>query len=349
MTPHTMSNADTLFRQWQMLRLIPRYPRRISTQQLHRALADAGFHTTDRTVSRDLDALSTIFGYTCDEDGRAKLWFWPGASQIMDIPGMEPHAALAWAISEADLRQRLPSSSQAHLRPYFERAQAVLENRQGTARWKSLFHVIPVGPARKPPRLRDRTYDTVCTALIDECCLDVTYRARSTGQTRSLTLHPQALVLRDDVHYLVAMAGNHENPVHFALHRMHDAKLNPASRKRCRKTDIKRYVDESFRYPASTAAIELVLRVTADVAQHLDERPLGAGQVIHPPSMDGGRHTVTTQCADTAELRWWILSMGPGVEVVEPITIRSSTLSALSEALSQYAPTAALPNEGQLN
>jgi len=52
--------SDTLMRQWQMLRLIPRHPQKISTADLKQRLADAGFEITLRTIQRDLMRLDLI-------------------------------------------------------------------------------------------------------------------------------------------------------------------------------------------------------------------------------------------------------------------------------------------------
>jgi len=53
--------SDTLMRQWQMLRLIPRHPLKVSTTDLKNKLADEGFETTQRTIQRDLMKLSDTY------------------------------------------------------------------------------------------------------------------------------------------------------------------------------------------------------------------------------------------------------------------------------------------------
>jgi len=52
--------GDTQMRKWQMLRLVPRYPAKISTAALKQRLADEGFDATQRTIQRDLMKLSDI-------------------------------------------------------------------------------------------------------------------------------------------------------------------------------------------------------------------------------------------------------------------------------------------------
>ena len=58
--------ADTLLRQWTMLRLIPRAPRKIETAALERLLFEEGFEVNRRSIQRDLNTLSTRFPLLCD-------------------------------------------------------------------------------------------------------------------------------------------------------------------------------------------------------------------------------------------------------------------------------------------
>ena len=56
--PHMPSNQDTLFRHWHMLRLVPRYPAKITVTELKNTLASQGFEVTARTLQRDLQEMS---------------------------------------------------------------------------------------------------------------------------------------------------------------------------------------------------------------------------------------------------------------------------------------------------
>lgn len=58
---------DTLLRQWQMLRMIPRYPLKITAKELHSRLQSEQFEVSKRTVERDLLALSELFPLASDE------------------------------------------------------------------------------------------------------------------------------------------------------------------------------------------------------------------------------------------------------------------------------------------
>ena len=52
---------DTLLRQWTLLRLLPRHPRRLEPARLKDKLDAMGIAVTLRTVQRDLNALAAVF------------------------------------------------------------------------------------------------------------------------------------------------------------------------------------------------------------------------------------------------------------------------------------------------
>ena len=49
---------DTLLRHWMMLRMLPRYPLKITSKDLIDKLRDNDFFITKRTVERDSNSLS---------------------------------------------------------------------------------------------------------------------------------------------------------------------------------------------------------------------------------------------------------------------------------------------------
>jgi len=68
----------------------------IKQPDLKQKLADEGFDTTQRTIQRDLMRLSTIYPLACDEEGKPFGWSWMAEADVMDIPGMDSHTALAF-------------------------------------------------------------------------------------------------------------------------------------------------------------------------------------------------------------------------------------------------------------
>ena len=57
----------TLMRQWAILRVVPRYPRRVDAPTICLQLAERGINVTLRTVQIDLNALARAFPLDSDQ------------------------------------------------------------------------------------------------------------------------------------------------------------------------------------------------------------------------------------------------------------------------------------------
>ena len=99
-----MSKHDTFLRQWAMLRLVPRYPAKVDTTSLQRALEDEGFPTTARTIQRDLQTLSGLFPLMVDEREKPFGWSWAKSARVIDRKSTRLNS------SHTDI-SRMPSSA----------------------------------------------------------------------------------------------------------------------------------------------------------------------------------------------------------------------------------------------
>ena len=54
-------------------------------------------------------------------------------------------------------------------------------------------------------------------------------------------------------------------------------------------------------------------------------------------TVDGDRIKLTATVADSWQLTWWLLSLGPSIEVLAPVAMRRKIGNLLAEAASQYA------------
>ena len=84
--PRNNSGEPTIVRQWRMLQRIPRYPEKITTEEITSRLEADGFPVTIRTVQRDLIALSRIFPLVSEEKNRPFGWSWQKNARAFDIP-----------------------------------------------------------------------------------------------------------------------------------------------------------------------------------------------------------------------------------------------------------------------
>ena len=332
------SNGDVILRQWEMLRRIPREPRRLSTKDLAEHLQSSGYKVSLRSIQRDLVNLSTIFGYTSELEGRTSYWFWPQAMAALDLPGMDSPTALVFTLAEKHLTPVLPSGVIEALEPYFRRALEILS--KGTpgklGEWQRRIKVINRGPALTPPKVDPKIQYAISDALLNNRQIDAEYHARA-GTDKNYSLNPYGMVIRDGVVYLVACADDKPEPVHFALHRFDSAVLTDRKSNIPKNFDLSDYVEgsQTFSYPKSGKKIQLKIRIDGEVAKHLAERPLSTDQKLRFD--DDGDAILTAHVHDTSELRWWLLGFGSQVEVLSPRSLRKAMAEESRLMHHQYA------------
>ncbi|MGB7755487.1 MAG: WYL domain-containing protein [Salinisphaera sp.] len=330
--------ADTLFRQWTMLRHIPRQPRRIKTSELAARLIDEGFDITARTVERDLDKLSSAFGYTSDTEGRTNYWYWPTGFNAIDIPGLEPNTALAFNLAEQHLANLLPPATLDLLSPYFQRARAVLDadTRRPLHHWADKIRAVGSGPQLAAPTIDTRIQRAMYAALLHEKRVAIQYAPRGDGGLKDYEFSPLGLVSRDGVLYFVGPLWAYENVVQLALHRIQAITPLELNAHHPQGFDLDEYIktEKGFSYPTGAGTIALEIEMDRHVAQHLAERPLGQDQEM--TDTPEGRVSVAASVTDTDDLHWWLLGLGESIEVIKPARLRNRVIGALNQALAQY-------------
>jgi len=327
--------SDTLMRQWQMLRLIPRHPSKVSTTQLIHSLADAGFEVTPRTLQRDLVKLSEIYPLISDERSKPFGWSWRSGAAVMDIPSMDSHTALAYWLADQHLKPLLPKTTLKKLQAHFDAATDVLNKistDQGAPAWRNKVRVLHRGPNLKSPVIDEDVQNNVYDALLRNRKLSITYHPRNNGE-KEYELHPLGLVLKDGISYLVCTIWDYTDIRLLTLHRIEQSEV----------LDIPIDVPESFNLDEYIASGELDFVIDGSIkfkaifskeaAFYLEERPLSDDQCI--ADVDD-KVELTATIHDTSELRWWLLSFGDQVEVLEPKGMRNDMIYTLQSAVNLY-------------
>jgi len=141
--------SDTVMRQWQMLRMVPRSPSKIATTDIKHGLAAEGFEVTQRTIQRDLEKFSSIFPLECDDRSKPFGWYWSKDSGTLDIPGMDSHTALVFYLAEQHLEPIMPRETVKQLSSHFLTAKNMLNKLQaetGATAWADKVRVLRQGP-----------------------------------------------------------------------------------------------------------------------------------------------------------------------------------------------------------
>ena len=78
-----MDVASTIVRQWHLLTLLPKGPRRIDTATLEARLEERGIDVHRRTIQRDLLELATVFPIVSDERSKPYGWRWADDAELL--------------------------------------------------------------------------------------------------------------------------------------------------------------------------------------------------------------------------------------------------------------------------
>lgn len=331
---------DTLLRQWTMLSLIPREPQSITASELVERLKTANFEVTKRTVERDLERLSDPFPLQCEDSSKPYRWSWMKSGAMLTIPGIDPPTALTFRLVDLFITPLLPPSVRQHLAHHFDAAKRVLEHTRDPKlpAWSERVLVIGRGPQLQPPEIPEAVTQVVYDALLRQQRFRTHYRPRKVemdAEPREYEVSPLGLVVRDQVIYLVCTLFDYEDIRQLALHRMSDAELVDKPAAPAEGFDLREYVKQGhFDYPVG-GEIELEMAVAPDVARHMIETPVSENQTH--TDLEDGRILIKATVLDTAQLRWWLMSFGAGVEVRKPAALREELSKKLQDAAELYS------------
>lgn len=331
-----MSQHETLLRQWQMLRQIPRYPHKISARTLMERLASEGYIVSKRTVERDLISLSLTFPLAQDDRCREYGWSWQKDAPAFDLPALSNSEALTMLMVKQHLTGLLPSTTLDVLKPYFLSAQKQLDLTAKSRKLKSwLSKVRTVQPNQTliPAKVDPEVQVIVYEALLLEKQIKIEYKNRE-GTPKNYRVHLLGLVQRGSIIYLNVRINDFENLRMLALHRIQAAELLNDATIYPKDYDIdSEIISGSFDF-GEGKIIELVIKLSSEAAKHLFETPLSQDQNIQ--ILEDDQVLIRANLAHTPQLKWWLLALGSGVEVISPVELREEIKSILQKTLQHY-------------
>jgi predicted DNA-binding transcriptional regulator YafY len=332
-------NPDTLLRQWQMLRMIPRHPQKITAKLLHEKLRAEPFDVTKRTVERDLHSLSKMFPLVSDERDKPYGWSWSKDAPVFNLPGLSSHEALTLAMVEQHLNSLLPASTLSQLQPYFQAAKQHLTNIPSTERarsWLNKIRTVPPTQPLLPPAIKSAVQHTVYEALLADKQLTIEYRKVDAVKPVEYRIHPLAAVQRGSVTYLCCRFSDYEDLRTLAMHRIHSASI----------LDDATCIPEDFSIDDLISSgkfgfghgeqIQLEAIFYCGLGNHMLETALSHDQTI--TAQEDGAFRLTATVADTPQLVWWLLGLSDSVEVIKPEALRLTMTETITKMQNRYKP-----------
>jgi len=332
-----MSKHDTVQRQLALLNLIPRAPGKRDTGTLYEKLKEEGFQFTERTLQRDLQNLSVRYPLVCDTSSKPYRWQYV-AGFASDLPAMDTAEALVLVMAEQSLTKALPPAALGHIRHRFSRARQHLDHLQTNdlAHWEKRVASIPEGKELIAPTVAPGIWEAISDALLNQHAIDVSYFNRYESTLKHYTVHPQGLVIRGPISYVLATVGDRDNILQLVLHRFQTVSQSAKPYRQNPDFSIQDYVQGgNFGYPINAQPVQLIADITKDRARVLSETPISADQQLSEPNSEDWVELRATVPNDKQTL-WWIRGLGPEFNVKQPAEWRDA-LAADAEKVLAYA------------
>lgn len=217
--------ADSSLRLLLLLQQIPREPRSISSQQLHKRLEDAGYPVSLRTVQRDLVSLSSHFPLIQNTPtGRGKTgvaWAFSKGSPHLAFPGMDAVTALTVSMAMAHLQSLLPRQVLQYLEPWQFEAETQL-GQHNSSKYHDWINKVRVVPQHflQAPQVDAEAVALIYEALLENRKFSATYKGKP-----ERIIHPYGLVQQGHTLYLVCRFYNFDDVRITALHRYQAVEL----------------------------------------------------------------------------------------------------------------------------
>ncbi|ADU65159.1 transcriptional factor [Desulfurispirillum indicum S5] len=329
---------DTLLRQWKMLQMLRRRPV-LSTREIQQKLRDDGFEVTLRTIQRDLQKLSAVFPIACDEK-KPIGWKWAKGGESFSIPGMDTTTALTLRMVDEYLGKLLPKSCMASLSPHMLRAKAILSEQASNTlgHWPEKIRVIPRSMPLIAPQVEPEVLETLYDALLASRRCKARYRRRGEEQASEYLVNPLGLVVNDQIFYLVCTLREYDHVVLLALHRFESAQMVDTPSRKPAGFDLDEYLASGALGFANTPSktISLQLRISRELAEHLQECPLSTNQTLSGQADADDQFLLKARVLDTRQLRWWLLGFADQVEVLAPKSLRQEFAEKSARMAERY-------------
>jgi predicted DNA-binding transcriptional regulator YafY len=328
-----------IVRQWKVIRTLESRARGVTLAALRDAV---GGEVTERTIRRDLDALSQA-GFLIDvrkrDDGKTLYKLDREGFGLLKDTGLTLEELSALYFSRSLLAAVAPGVFAASLENALEKLTECLPQRL----WQFLEQLPEALAAKKVARTQGsgQTRDDAKTieaalvqAILDRRTVDLRYHSFSSRRVRDYALEPYRLVWAQGALYLSAFVPAYAQMRTFALSRIKALAVRAET-----FSPVAGRGDEPFGHSlgAFDGAPERVeIDFGPGVAPYVRERQWHPSQAI-ADLPDGGVRLALSVCVDWT-LQAWVMGFGPQARVVAPPRLAAQILEDAEELRELYAP-----------
>jgi len=160
------------------------------------------------------------------------------------------------------------------------------------------------------------------------------------GRSIRTEVSPLGMVAKDGTIYMPSVKGFNDTPIHYALHRIQSADLVAKPNQHYANFDLDHYIQafHQLRHAIDAPELEinLKLKVESKAVYHFTERPLSITQKILKIQGSAEHMLIEVNVPHTLLLRAFLVSFGPAVEVLEPLSLRQKVIDMLQSSIALY-------------
>ena len=169
--------------------------------------------------------------------------------------------------------------------------------------------------------------------------ISVVYRSQRSGEVKTLTVDPYALVFRRHNWYLIAFSLSHGRTIQLKLIRIVRASKTGETFQVPGEFSIDSFYAKSWEMWTGDEEYLVRIKFSPRVAQIIRETKRHPTQELED-TPDGGV-ILSAKVAGIEEIGFWVLSWGADAEVLEPSELRTSVEETARRMLENYSRTAA--------
>lgn len=284
------------------------------------------FDVTERTIYRDLRTIDMIDPVVLDEDRHG--YHFMNGDRIKKLVLSDEELMTLFTMGDAV----------SHLGTTFrENFQKIIRETASGAGMTGKHRKVPI-IIRIPDAVQPEKIDG-CFTLLSQCInerrsVDMIYRSRHAGETTERRVDPYNLVFHDGIWYLIGYCHLREDIRFFALDRIDDLKERWFYFEAKKDFDPEAYMARSWGI-YDEEPVDVVVRFTPSVSDLI-----GRKEKWHPSEkrkvLGDGSLELTFTVAGIQEIKRWLYSWLPDVEVVRPPSLRKEIRKELAKAVKKH-------------
>ncbi|MGB1261441.1 MAG: helix-turn-helix transcriptional regulator [Cognaticolwellia sp.] len=325
---------------------IPRYPRKVSTRQIMLALENQGHEDiTMRTVQRDLEQLYSLGMFGLDVDKRSKPHGWSVNLnwKKLNISVMDANAALAFSTLKDVGSTLLPESTLHDLGDYFDKAKTILNSDKSPliSHWKkSVALVNPVSPVSLPVP-DPLALSEIKKAIFHKKQINAELKRYLVAKKEPIWKHyirinPLGLIQQEYTVTLVCSIGSfHQKLYKFPIAFIRNIQVTCNEIVTPKDFNFESIKSAYFNTNHKATLIKLSLLARKDSYFVLSNGSFGPDQTMEETdNSDFVKISVTVH--DTEKLRAFLRGLGPTIEVLTPLALRTYFKLLAQQYLAKY-------------